>query len=140
MKLIGVLLLLVYGISCTTSNAKEKNKSSIAYTTTIPDYITIEEAILRKKTEIMDSTEVIVQGVSWGVNEVLNGDVVLNLGDNAQKKDEIANFVCIFPSHQKNFVEIAKNNTVVKVKGRLKKTKYNVSLFDCKILSLAFPN
>jgi hypothetical protein len=127
-----VMILIVMGCDKTKSNANFASKTATSYS--------ISDAFEIGSSKENDQKEITVKGISWGVNEVMSGDIILNLNDSSQGKDQIAQFICVFPSHEKDFVKTAKNNTTVTVKGKLRKTKYHVSLHECKILSMEFPD
>jgi hypothetical protein len=105
-----------------------------------PSFLGVEEAIDQSAALERDTLSLTVKGISWGVYELPGGDVVLHLGDSVQQKDETAKFVCMFPAHQKDFISIAKKDAQVKIKGKIRKTRYNTALYDCTLQSVEFPN
>jgi hypothetical protein len=139
MRYFYFFVLLCVVLACNTDGANVKEPFAITNAIK-PHSYSVAEAVSKTDALEADTADVLIQGISWGVYDVFGGDVVLNLGDSTQKNEEIASLVCLFPAHQKEFISIAQKDALVKIKGKIRKTRYHTSLYNCKLVSVEFPN
>jgi hypothetical protein len=130
-------------VSCNTTKEEEQKKEGNVVeqkddnkgsTSDAKKVMTVKEAKAFFNADAANSgKEITVSGYSWGTNNRMGGEVLLNLGDVKLEGFKQATFSCVFTKEKADAVKIIVKDAMVTVTGKIKSGSGGVELIDCSM-------